>query len=70
MSLSIEQINKLQGENERLTKEVEQWKYEYDLLDACIELMKIKINSLEKTISRLTQKKGTKKCQLKKNLTK
>ena len=29
MSLSIEQINKLQGENERLTKEVEQWKYEY-----------------------------------------
>ena len=47
MSLSVEQINKLESENERLTKEVKQWKYEYEMLDACCELYSAKVKDLK-----------------------
>lgn len=47
MSLSVEQINKLESENERLTKEVKQWQYEYEMLDACCELYSAKVQQLK-----------------------
>lgn len=55
MSLSVEQINKLESENERLTKEVKQWQYEYEMLDACCELYSAKVQGLKKEIERLTK---------------
>ncbi len=45
--LSVEQINKLESENERLTKEVVQWKHEYEMLDACCELYSAKLKELK-----------------------
>jgi hypothetical protein len=47
--LSIEEINLLKAQNEQLKqqnislqKEVNQWKKEYEMLDACLELLKMK----------------------------
>lgn len=41
MTLSIEEINKLEKDNERLRQEVIQWQHEYEMLDACIEIYKL-----------------------------
>lgn len=56
MSLSVEQINKLESENERLTKEVKQWKHEYEVLDACLELAQGKITELKADNERLKKR--------------
>ncbi|MBP3846685.1 hypothetical protein J6I39_02935 [bacterium] len=53
MSLSVEQINKLESENERLTKEVKQWKYEYEMLDACCELYSAKLQDFKEKNEKL-----------------
>ena len=53
MSLSIEQISNLQQENERLAKEVEQWKHEYEMLDACCELYSAKLQDFKEKNKKL-----------------
>ena len=55
--MNTEEIKLLQAQNEALKKqcnslqqEVKQWKYEYEMLDACIELEQGKIAKLQEKI--------------------
>lgn len=59
MSLSVEQINNLQQENERLAKEVAQWKHEYEMLDACCELYSAKLKEPKAENDRLKEEVET-----------
>ena len=58
--MCIEELKLLQAQNEELKKqntnlqqEVKQWKYEYEMLDTCLELEQGKISELKKEISTL-----------------
>ena len=60
--LSVNEINLLQKQNEALKKqnknlqqEVKQWKHEYEMLDACIELEQGKIADLKAENERLKE---------------
>lgn len=50
---SIDEINKLKEENERLKKEVKTWKHEYEMLDACCELYSAKLQDFKEKNEKL-----------------
>ena len=63
--LSVNEINLLQKQNEALKKqnenlqrEVKQWKHEYEILDACIELSNLSKEELKRLYENIERTKN------------